>query len=147
MGELQLQAVVMITAVILWNVTNGLELKTFNGHTDWVKCVAFSPDGQILASASMDGSVKLWSLSSDSGSSTVKPGDWVESVTFSPDGQTLATSGNMNGSIELWDVSKIYPNRIEPIVGHRSGVSSITFHPMVSCSHRQAMMTPSDCGM
>ena len=116
-------------AVILWDVTNRTKFKTFAEHTDWVKCVAFSPNGLILASASMDSSVKLWSVSSDSYLSTLKHSDWVESVVFSPNGKTLATSGNTDGSIELWDVSKKHIIRTDSIDGHRSGISSIAFSP------------------
>ena len=116
-------------AVILWDVTSNHKLKTFTEHTDWVKCVAFSPDGQILASASMDRSVKLRSVSSDSYLSNLKHSDWVESVMFSPNGKTLATSGNTDGSIELWDVSRKHAIRTDSINGHRSGISSIAFSP------------------
>ena len=116
-------------AVILWDVTNRTKFKTFAEHTDWVKCVTFSPNGLILASASMDSSVKLWSVSSDSYLSTLKHSDWVESVVFSPNGKTLATSGNTDGSIELWDVSKKHIIRTDSINGHRSGISSIAFSP------------------
>jgi WD40 repeat protein len=37
-------------------------LYTLRGHTSWVRCIAFSPDGALLASGSDDGTVKLWDV-------------------------------------------------------------------------------------
>ena len=44
----------------LWNLQTGQRIATFNEHTDLVRVVAFSRDGQYLASGSSDGTVRLW---------------------------------------------------------------------------------------
>ena len=81
-----------------------LELRdTLKGHTHFVFCVAFSPDGKTLASGSFTGTVTLWDVASRLNIATVKGSKPVESVAFSPDGKTLA-SGSWNQTIKLWDV-------------------------------------------
>ena len=45
---------------MLWDVATGRKRASLQAHTDTVKSVAFSPDGQTLASGSGDGTVKLW---------------------------------------------------------------------------------------
>jgi WD40 repeat protein len=42
----------------------GKERTSLGGHTNRVNCVVFSPDGQTLASASFDQTIKLWQVSS-----------------------------------------------------------------------------------
>lgn len=44
----------------VWNVHTGSPIATFEGHTDEISSVAFSPDGITLASASRDNVIKLW---------------------------------------------------------------------------------------
>lgn len=37
-------------------------LMSFNGHTNWVRCAKFSPDGRLLVSCSDDKTIKVWDI-------------------------------------------------------------------------------------
>lgn len=76
---------------------------SLRGHRGRVFSLAFSPDGQTLASASFDGTVRLWNIDEPLTSPTILTGhqDGVRSVSFSADGQWLATADD-NLLLNLW---------------------------------------------
>ncbi len=79
-------------------------MRMLQGHSGSVMSVAFSADGKTLASASRDGTVKLWDVSTAKVRRTLTGHDAdVYSVAFSPDGTVLA-SGSGDKTVRLWDV-------------------------------------------
>jgi WD40 repeat protein len=81
------------------------ELYTLQGHNDSVWSVAFSPDGQLLASGSQDKTVKLWEVKTGTLLHTLQGHDAaVFSIAFSPNGRLLA-SGSWDSTVKLWQVS------------------------------------------
>jgi WD40 repeat protein len=86
----------------MYAATSGGFMETLEGHSNWVKTVAFSPDGKTLASGFDDNTIKLWDTKAGTELQTLQGhSTWVTSVAFSPDGQTLA-SGSID--IMLWDI-------------------------------------------
>ena len=96
-------------------------------HRNWVYSVVFSPDGTLLASGSLDNTVKLWDVANRRNIATLKGHTRVvTAVSFSPDG-ALLVSGSDDGTIKLWDVAS--RRNIATLKGHRNWVGSVVFSP------------------
>ena len=94
----------------MWNLCNrDLVLR---GHHGRIQKLAFSPDGQILASAGDDHTVKLWQMGKGTELTTFTGHDRaVCDLAFSLDGQELFT-GSFDGSIRRWNVRDLCPKGI-----------------------------------
>ncbi|HEY9668175.1 MAG TPA: hypothetical protein V6C91_15295, partial [Coleofasciculaceae cyanobacterium] len=96
-------------------------------HTDWVSSVNWSPDGQFLASASKDSTIKLWKADGTLLPLKNQPSHegGVYSVSFSPNGEIVA-SASEDKTIKLWNLDGVVLNTLK---GHTAPVSSVTFSP------------------
>ncbi len=115
------------SAVRLWDVASGNELRTLTGHDGQALSVSFSPDGSLLASASSDATARLWDVASGKLLRTLGGhSGQVLSVSFSPDGRTLA-SASSDRTVRLWDVASGRPQRT--LSGHSGQALSVSFSP------------------
>ncbi|MEP0747184.1 hypothetical protein NC994_18005 [Trichocoleus sp. AS-A1] len=99
-------------------------------HSNSVNFVAFSPDGQILASTSWDydnHTIKLWHPGTGEEIRTLTAHSRrVHPIAFSPDGQILA-SGSWDNTIKIWQPGT--GEQICTLTGHSNAVSSVAFSP------------------
>lgn len=113
-------------AIILRDANTGGKLLTLSGHTGWVMGLAFSPDGQRLASTSLDGTVKIWSLLPGTELVTVSGPRAVYGtrVAYNPKGGEFATNGG-DGTATLWDAKTGQPRF--RLTGHDLEVLNVAY--------------------
>ena len=111
----------------LWDLQNDT-VTTLRGHTDTVNAVAFSPNGELLATGGDDWTFRLWNVSRGQNIATLEHNvdrtRWqVKDIAFSPDGQRLATAGR---HVKLWEVT----NQTEiATLQHNGYVWALAFSP------------------
>ncbi|HYW18357.1 MAG TPA: WD40 repeat domain-containing protein [Nodularia sp. (in: cyanobacteria)] len=91
------------TATILQKAVYGTQERHRLTHNSWVSSVSFSPDGQILASASSDNTIKLWSRDGKLLANFIDHSRSINSVSFSPEGDTIASASD-DGTVKLWSL-------------------------------------------
>ncbi len=91
-------------AVVLWDAPGGQEVGRLVGHTQAILGVTTTSSGDLLASASADGTVRVWHVATRLLAHIFHAGDTeVHSVSFSPTG-TLIAAGLGNGVV-MWDLT------------------------------------------
>lgn len=107
--------------------TSKVLVHTFSGHGEGIRSLAFLLNGRLLASASIDGVVKLWNVETGVVEHTFSDVENTSgTVTVSPNGRWLATTGSDN-TIKLWD-AKDDSSKGE-LIGHAGRINHLAFSP------------------
>ncbi len=114
--------------VKLWDVAKRKQRIHFEAHPSDILSLAFSPDGQRLATASADRTTKLWEIAriQERRPVVLKHDGPVISLAFSSDGQTLAT-GDWTKLVKLWDATS--GSERTTLRGHSGSIMCVRFSP------------------
>ena len=139
--------------IMLWNCASGMRIAQMEGHSKSVTCVSVSFDTQKLVSGSMDGTAKIWELSSCIEISTLFVGSVVNSVEFSRDAENVLVA-SQDAIIRIFHVNTTI--ELRRMVGHVLSARCASYGPdglmVASCSSDLAvivwdLMRPEDDSM
>ncbi|GLS24273.1 hypothetical protein GCM10007874_72950 [Labrys miyagiensis] len=97
------------------------------GHKGYVSGAAYSPDGKLMATASEDGTARIWDAVSGAELHVLSGHlSTVRSVEFSPDGKTLLTASD-DRTARIWDATT--GMELKRLIGHAAGIWRAHFSP------------------
>jgi WD40 repeat protein len=86
-------------SIRLWNLADGKEIRKLVGHSQGVLQVVFSPNGEMLATTSYDGSARVWSVLSGLEVRRLDS-EYATRILFTPEGQLITNSGV---NVDFWN--------------------------------------------
>jgi len=111
----------------VWDALTGGQFAIYRGHTDIVTTLAWSPDGNNIATGSADGTVRLWHVATGKQTYVYRGHQAsVNSLGWSPDGQRIA-SGASDKTVQILDA--VSGNHLFTYRGHTGVVSSVSWSP------------------
>ena len=124
--------------ILLWDPANGKLLLRMQGHTKAVSAAVFAPDSKRVASASWDGTLRVWDLKADSRPPIEAHKGGAQCVAWSPDGRRLVSGGD-DAKVRLWVAES--GEELLCLHGHTKTVTGVA----VSADGRYALSGSADC--
>ncbi|KAF2174364.1 WD40 repeat-like protein, partial [Zopfia rhizophila CBS 207.26] len=127
----------------IWDACSGECLQTLEGHSYWVRSVAFSHDSTRLASASCDRTIRIWDACSGECLQTLSIDNAPCDISFDPTGSYLHTAiGTV--AVDAPSASNITPDRVERQNPRYQGVGLSSNGAWITCNSENLVWLPSE---
>ncbi|KAG2051597.1 WD40 repeat-like protein [Suillus hirtellus] len=113
------------SVVKIWNAKTGELVATLEGHTYWVRCLVWTPNGKTLISGSYDNSIRTWNTSTWKQIALLEGHtSLVKCIAISPNSRILA-SASWDDTARLWNLDNNQP--ISSPLQHPDHINSVSF--------------------
>ena len=126
-------AVATTTGIWIYDSHTGKQISQFEGHMGGANAISYSQNGQLLAAAHQDLTIRLWKPNDENQQEPVPAlrghKDKIYSVTFSSDGKSsMLASASADKTIRLWDPHTVIDDeRLIAILPYKDGVRCVAF--------------------